>query len=282
MICIKISALYLLLFSAFAFIPCTARPMAGKPIQDMPMKASKIKMPDGEYIRMGAYSGGEKTEEWDIVTRIDRGKTARIYWQALNIRLKQKLPSHYTNFCTYNYTVDLENGNQLFSTYQNPVTNEKGVIRSVFRLNMEKSEVESETEIWDGNDIKNAKTRTPVRRGFAVIDPGMLFFAPRFLDVKGSGIIYICEPRGLKNPLPVFFRYIGKEKVKTPAGEFDTFKVSWIIADPFLAKLLQPYIKESFLWVEDSPRLLVVKTTGFNDTRYILEEVSTAGEKGWK
>lgn len=282
MTCIKISAMYLLLFSAFAFIPFTVRAMAGKPVQDMPMKASKIKMEDGEYIRMGAYTGGEKVEEWDIVTRINGGKTARIYWQALNTRLSQKLPGRYTDFSTYNYTVDLETGNQLFSTYQNPVTNEKGVTVSAFRLDTEKSEVESDIETWDGNDIKKIRTRTPVRRGFAVIDPGLLFFAPRFLDVKGPGIIYICEPRGLKNPLPVFFRYIGKEKVKTPAGEFDTFKVSWIIADPFLAKLLQPYVKESFLWVEDSPRLLVVKITGFNDTRYILEEVSTVGAKGWK
>ena len=169
----------------------------------------------------------------------------------------------------------MKTGNQLSSIYNNPVTNEKSVLRSSYLYDADKSEIISEAESWDGNELKKSRSRIPVRKGFPVFDPGALFYITRFLDITGPGIVYQCEPRFLKQPLPTSFKLIGRETVKTPAGEFKTFKVSMNIADPFLAKLVQPFTKDAFLWFEDYPRLLVVKVSGFGGAEYLLEEVST-------
>ena len=49
-------------------------PMGGKPVHDIPLKASQVKVQDGEYLRLANYIRGEKIGETYIVTRIDRNK----------------------------------------------------------------------------------------------------------------------------------------------------------------------------------------------------------------
>lgn len=249
--------------------------MGNKP-EDIPMKASKIKLEDGETIRMGTYVGGEKTEEWHMVARVDAKKNRiQIYWQVLNLSAKppQVLPAHYTDYGTFRYTIDLESGSQLSSVYQNPLTNDKGNLRSSFVLDAEKNEIDSLADYWDGYELKRIHSRIPVRKGYPVFDPGLIFFIPRFLDITGPGIVYLCEPRALKQPIPISFRFLGRETVRTPAGEFKTLKISMVIADPFLSKLMQPMLRESYIWLEDSPRLLIVKVSGLG-ADHILEEVT--------
>ena len=59
-----------------------------------------------------------------------------------------------------------------------------------------------------------------------------------------------------------------------PLGEFETLKYGIGITDPFLAQLLDSYVKEMSIWIEDAPRGLVIKTES-PEERYILEEIST-------
>ena len=101
--------------------------MGGKPV-DIPMKLSKIMIQDGEYIRMGNYTGGEKTGDTYIVTRIDKNKKrAEIYWQNVDLSRKQSLPAHYTNYNTWHYIFDLQSGRLLYSSYQTSLSMIKGL-----------------------------------------------------------------------------------------------------------------------------------------------------------
>ena len=253
--------------------------MGGKP-EDIPLKASKIKFEDGEYLRIGTYVSGEKTEESYIVSRIDTNKNrVEVYWQTVNLNRKQKLPGHYTDYNTYRFTIDLETGSPLSVIYQNPLTDDKGNIRSSDILSEDKSEIQSDSEYWDGYELKKIHSKIPLRKGYPIIlHPLTVFYTARFLDISSPGIAYLCWPQILKQPIPLSFIFLGRETVKTPAGEIKTIKVHWNVSDPFLAKLMQPYMNESFIWVEDSPRRLVVKAMN-PSAQLILEEVSTIKEK---
>ena len=55
------------------------------------------------------------------------------------------------------------------------------------------------------------------------------------------------------------FRVVKKELLETKAGRFNTLKIGFSSADPFISKLMDSYIKTTFIWVEDSERALIVK-----------------------
>ncbi len=266
----------LLVFSAAAVLSA----MGGKPV-DIPMKISKAKVLDGEYIRMGNYLGGEKTGYTYIVTRIDTNKNrAEIYWQNIDLIRKQNLPDHYTNYNTWHYIFDFQSGRLLYSSYQTAFTNDKGLTHSTFSLDEEKSEAQSDYEYWDGYEKKISHSKIPVQKGYPIVDMNSIVYFPRFLDITGSGLVYLCQPNVLKQTIPFTFTFIGKETVKTPAGEFKTIKASINLEDPFLAKLFAPYERELLIWIEDSPRRLFIKGVYAGGGEVIIEEVSTIREKG--
>ena len=107
-----------------------------------------------------------------------------------------------------------------------------------------------------------------------------IFYFPRFLEITGSGLIYLCQPNVLKQTIPFTFTFIGRETIKTPAGEFKTIRAYINLEDPFLAKLFEPYERELVVWIEDSPRRLFVKGVYAGGGEAVVEEVSTIMEKG--
>ena len=265
------------LFAVFSVNILTA--MGGKPIQDTPMKASKINVTDGEYLRFGNSTGGEKSMDTYIVTRVDdHKKTAEIYWQNLDLYAKQILPGHYTNYNSQHYKIDLQTGSLLYSSFYANLTNTKGLVHSEIIFDQEKSLINSLFEYWDGYELKKSQPKMTVRKGYPVIDMNLITYICRFLDVTGPGIVYLCQPNVLREPIPFSFSFIGRETVRTPAGEFKTVKVAINIADPFLAKLLTPYAKELMIWIEDSPRMLFVKGVYAGGWTFMLEEVSNIKE----
>jgi hypothetical protein len=253
----------------------------GSKITDIPMKSSKIKLEDGEYIRMGNYVGGEKIGEWHFAARVHKSENrAEFYEQELNLKTGQKLPSHYTNFKTYRYTVDLNTGSLISSFYQNPSTNEKRVQSSDFRLDEERNVINFSYGIWDGNSLKTSRYKIEVRKGYPICDMSSMAYITRFLDITGPGVVYLCVPDFLKEPLPIRFSYLGREIVHTTAGDFKTIKATFVVADPFLGKLLSPYMKDLTMWIEDSPRMLFVKSCSSVMGEIVLEEVSDIHKKG--
>lgn len=254
--------------------------MGNNSFKNTPLRASKIKIQDGEFIKMAHYTGGELSSEDYIVARLDENKNRlEIYWQSLNLKLKQKLPDHYTNFNTWHTTIDLQLGSVISSVYNNPVTNAKDLIRASVIRNEDSGEITSLDEYWDGANMKISRATMTTRKDFPIFDLNSTYYIVRFLDVATPGIAYLCIPQIFKNPIPATFNYIGKEVIKTPAGVFNTVKFTLIPTDPFLAKLMESYTKQGIIWMEDSPRRLLVKATA--PTGYtIVEEVSTIREKG--
>ena len=78
----------------------------------------------------------------------------------------------------------------------------------------------------------------------------------------------------VKEAVPVSARFIKKETIQIPLGKFETLKYGVGVTDPFLAQLLDSYVKEMSIWIEDAPRGLVIKTQSPAES-YILEEIST-------
>jgi hypothetical protein len=279
-ISMKILNIYLLSILFTFIIMNLLSGMSGMPVKNIPLKPSNIHIEDGEYIRMFSYVGNEKSEEWHIVVRINTNDNkAEIFWQVLNLSQKQVLPSNYTNYNTWHYIVNLKTGSIVSSLYQNPLTNAKGLIRYTFNYDEEKGEIQSYTEIWDGYELKSSRPKMTVNKGSPIFDANSTYYIVRFLDIIAPGLVYLCEPDFLKEALPVTFNFVGREIIQTPAGEFKTIKIALIPADPFMARLLQSYTREGFIWIEDSPRRLLVKATspfGYS----LIEEISTIRKKG--
>jgi hypothetical protein len=130
------------------------------------------------------------------------------------------------------------------------------------------------SKIWDGYDLRTKTTRVKLKPGYPVWDAASLaFVGARYLDLSGKGIVYGVYPTIVKDAVPISARYLKKETVETPLGKFETLKYGIGIIDPFLAQLLDSYVKEMSIWIEDAPRGLVIKTQS-PEEGYILEEIS--------
>ncbi len=256
----------------------------GSSIQNnIPYHHSKIKVQDGEFIRMTHYTSGEKSSVDYIVSRINTNTDRlEVYWQS-QLDMKQKIPEHYTNY-NMHITIDLQSGSVLYSSYINPETNNnsslaKGLIRASISLDEEAGVIHSVDEYFDGYTTKIMRGSMSTRKGYPTFDANSTYYIVRFLDITVPGIAYLCVPQVFKNPIPVTFKSAGRETIETPAGEFNTIKYVLLMADPFLSKLMEPYLKQGMMWIEDSPRMLLIKATG--PTGYtMVDEISTIQKKG--
>ena len=134
------------------------------------------------------------------------------------------------------------------------------------------------SKIWDGYDLRTQTMRVKLRPNYPVWDVASLaFVGSRFLDLSGKGIVYGVYPTVVKDAVPIRAHFIKKETIDTPLGKFETLEYGVGITDPFLAQLLDSYVKELNIWIEDAPRGLVIKTESPEDN-YILEGISTWGK----
>ena len=253
-----------LLFSILA-LPLFA--MGGK-IADVPLKPSAgLAIADGEFLQYTQTIHGEKNLDVYFVTRFLSNRTAVIYQQGIRNPLKEKLPENYTNYSSH-YLVSLDraalmesvgNYNTNRSTENEP-SGWKGEFYWHYLYNPANGAIEFEQKNWDGNEIKTKTFRMKSKPNYPHWDSisGSLF-AVRFLDFSKPGIMLFVVPQVLKEPLPVSFRLMGKEKITTKAGTFNTMKVGLIAADPFLGQLMAPYAKDMLFWIEESDRRLIVK-----------------------
>ncbi len=99
----------------------------------------------------------------------------------------------------------------------------------------------------------------------------------RFLDSRNGGICYSIVPEAVKGPIAVTCKYLLKESVETKAGTFNVNKFNFMMADPFIARLMDPYLKSIVYLVEDSDRSLVIKG-GMAGGMLVLEEISNVSQ----
>ncbi len=275
------------LASALMFSGC-----AGKFIP--PLKSyDKISIPDGEFLQYGKYVGGERTATIDFVSKIvsNTGNEAFLitYLDAARVNSDDRIPGNYSNYCSIK-TISLKTGSQMESVYNfsrmtNKNINSDKSLRDPSRFpgefyrhyTLRDGMMDMEIKTCLDGVIKDMRYREPVKRDYPVMDTDTaLLFSFRFLDIFKNGIFYAIVPAIIKEPLPLICRVAGKEKIKTAAGEFDTVKLAIVLGDPFLGGLMDNYLKNSCLWMENSGRRLLVKMEAAG-VKMELESVSNVG-----
>ena len=95
------------------------------------------------------------------------------------------------------------------------------------------------------------------------------FVGVRFLDIHSHGIFLALEPEIMKEPIPGFVNVVSKEVIETKAGKFDTTKYSMGIADPFIGKLLENYMKNTYIWVDDNSGRVIKIHSSIGEDAYL-------------
>lgn len=247
-----------------------------------------LKMESGETLRYKIVDSGDAGGEFKFVlffTNINGRRYAEIHHDGISYVKNERYPGSVTDYVArFRISVDdgvlEENGYGENGVRTNiPQFGEKIKEQIVYRksvLNRNSSVLFREIRTWDGLRVSSRKDKIPVKPGYPILDLGSgMIEGIRFLDIRKPGIAYFVVPEIIKEPLPLSFRIIGKEKIVTPAGTFDTIKVGFLIADSFLERLMQKFTDETVIWIEDSDRRLVVKMNNpMHD--FILEEIRPA------
>ena len=244
-----------------------------------PTKPRKILVEDGELLKYGTFVGGERYQDINIVSRFSAdGKTIKAYVGKHFIGTSVPMPKKYTYY-QRQFVISLATASMVrsFGDYYKEMVamNQTGEVAFDTEIDQVKNVAVYVSKIWDGFDLRTKTTRVKLKPGYPVWDvASMAFIGSRFLDLSGKGIVYGVYPTMVKEAVPVSARFIKKEAVQTPLGKFETLKYGVGVTDPFLAQLLDSYVKEMSIWIEDAPRGLVIKTQSPAES-YILEEIST-------
>ncbi len=271
--------LYLFLIQALSiFMFVLIAGCSGSFKSSVPIKIKALSIPDGEFLKYSKYVNGEKTSTSYFVGRIGPGRhDFTEYIEMVTAGAESNIPANYTNY-HYFIKMSLDTGSLIeqYSDYHD-LPQELKLKAPDFidlKIDYENHLASYVMKIRDKEEERVTYSKVKLKPGFPVWNMTSLLFAgPRLLDIKSKGLLYVIEPFYVKEPVPGTFKIIGKEVLETPAGRFDTLKVGFSSADPFLGKLLETYTQSLFFWIEDSPRGLIVKTQGDNNIN-ILDEVS--------
>ena len=126
------------------------------------------------------------------------------------------------------------------------------------------------SKIWDGYDLRTKTFRVRLKPNYPVWDAASLAFIgsrlPRPLG-EGCRLRPISDGRQRCGADQRAIHQEGDHRY-VPLGKFNTLKYGIGITDPFLAQLLDSYVKELSIWIEDAPRGLVVKTESPDGHQY--------------
>lgn len=267
--------LFVVLLTAISTMPCSA--------QDLPpVQPKKLLIEDGEFLKYGDFLGGERYQDVNIVSRYsaDR-KTMTVYVGKHFIGTNFPMPPNYTDY-QRQFVISLETASMLrsFGDYYKEylAENKTGEVAFSTVIDSARNVAVYVSKIWDGYDLRTQTMRVKLRPNYPVWDVASLaFVGSRFLDLSGKGIVYGVYPTVVKDAVPIRAHFIKKETIDTPLGKFETLEYGVGITDPFLAQLLDSYVKELNIWIEDAPRGLVIRTESPEDN-YILEGISTWGK----
>ena len=257
-----------------------------------PMRPNiELKIESGETLRYKIEDSGDAGGEFKfilILTNISGRQFAEIFHDGISYAKKEHYPDSMTNYLA-RFRISTSDGVLEESGYGEkgartnaPPFGEKIKEKTIYWksvLNRSSSIIFREIRTWDGMKVSARKDKIPVKPGYPILDLGSgMIEGIRFLDIKKPGIAYFVVPEIIKEPLPLSFRIIGREKIVTPAGTFDTIKIGFLIADSFLERLMQKFTQETVLWIEDSDRRLVIKMKNPMNN-FILEEIGHTGSE---
>ena len=258
----------------------------GEKVVIKPLNVKTAQIRDEEVLLYELYEGGELTAHFHYVTRYDSNAgIAYLYVDSQPIDGSFQIPKHYTNYSEFDM-VDIKNGTQLFyrrSSLDRYLTlKSKGTVYQETTFDYSNKIISSIEQIWDGYEMRNKKSKIPMKPGFQhwnIPMNALYAIGLRILDFSNPGIVYGIMPSVIKEPVPGRLKFIKKEEIKTKAGFFKTIKVGFQISDPFLGKLMESFTRETFLWIEDSPRALLIKDEEPGGWSFVLEKITTWKER---
>lgn len=265
----------LLILAFFGTILCSCS--KGNRIGQVPVKSRKLHIEDKEYLKYTKYVGGEKVDLVYFVARVDQANHNLIqYMDMQKIGTGDKMPFYYTNF-HYILKVNTENGYLEEAYFDYHDVPEFGIKLPEFidtKIDQEKNIATVVMKIKRDETVNTVRSTVKLKPGYPVWDmAGFMFLGTRCMDISNKGILYIVEPFYIKDPVPCTLNELGKEVIETKAGKFNTIKIGFIVTDPFLGSLISAYSQNFFVWVEDAPRSLIIKSQ-MNDNINLLDEIS--------
>lgn len=269
------------LFILMAFIAAGVFPMGGKAVK-IPMKPyPAIDIPDGLYIHYGNYTAGEKYgDTYMVIKKVKNGNGRilyRVYKDDIRLSSSGKLPADYTNWKS-SFLVDPKLGSVLEASENTGSENDDNRQFYHYKFYPDRGYVDFVSKSKKKSTTMERKYRVKVNPEFPAWDNLSMYYALSFLDDRGGGILYVINPSFFKEPLPFYFKHKANETIKTKAGTFHTSKAVMIVADTFLGSLMEPVLKGSAMWVEDSNRRLFIKAELAGYTAF-LEDISNVNVK---
>jgi hypothetical protein len=239
----------------------------GSKIEMVPMKVKVPDIKDMEYQKYAFYQGSELVRYFYYVTHLhEDGKTMDLGLSGYDISGPDtNMAKMFSGFRSI-YTFDLIHGTLICVKENNSNYNFTHSIKGNYATDID-FDYDYETlaanctmKSWDGYETAVQKSRIALKKGYShFYINNTLIMSVRMFDFTKPGIIYAVGPQVIKDPIPGTYRFLKKEEVTTPAGKYESYKIGMAIADPFMSKLLESYTKEVALWVEDSPRNIMVK-----------------------
>jgi len=233
---------------------------------------------DGESLEYYGYENGDLSRVTHFVSKVDSNTNITMFVDGTNIYSKlKKLSADYSNY-QYRFSFSYHYGTLLQSRdywlQQAKINGDKGEVGITLDIDLTNLRAVTEDFTWDGENLKTMTSRMELKKGYSYWDINSFgLIGMRFFDPEKGGIAYIIASHAAKEPVPVSFRYYGNETVDVPAGTFKTRKYGFTIADPFLNGLLGKFAGEYFIWMDTSPRALMVKSITMEGITYKLAKI---------
>ncbi len=286
---IKNTGIFFLTALLILFSVCGGFAMSGK-VQNIPMKTyTDLNIPDGEFLHYGGYRNEEKTgDSYQVIKIITNEKgniNYKIYQYIIFGDKNRKPPVSYMDWPSY-YSIDPKSGSVIESKTvyldTNNTTNEinvsmgfEGLLYWSYKYNAEKGFVEENTKTVHDTVTNTRNYKVYVNQDYPIWDAtSLIYYLGRFIDPDSPGIFYLVVPEIMKNPIPLSLRNVSTGTLETKAGIFRIKKEKVLSGDPFIGKLMEPFLKNWEIWVEDSSRRLIIKLHTPSDDYIMLEQIS--------
>jgi hypothetical protein len=243
---------------------------------DFAMKPrSVVDIPSGEALHYGVFEGGERVQEFRMISFFEGDSAARAYIDFYHLDSKKPAPSSYKEFLSYS-VVDLKNASIIsyhMDDYEYQVKQKKVEGAFTTDITYNGTTLTHISREWDGNEIHEAKSEfNDIEAGYPVWPaPAFMLWGGRVLEWNEGGSILTIVP-GQKRPFKSYIVIEGEETISTPAGRFETTKLRWRVSNFFLDLLMRVMTDKIYMWVEKGPKHRLIKMITPGDHVWILEE----------
>ena len=229
---------------------------SGKDEGEIPMQVREaFDIPDGEFLHYTGFVGGEKYSDLYMVAKHQDEKLLKVYIQEVLASAEREVPANYENYNTY-ILIDKTTGGLLkfyLDDSEYYVEQDKGKGMYFIDVDVERDTgmIAVTKKIWDGYESKESKaTMKNLDMTFPFWNQLTFpFWGMRLLDWSKPGVVFIWDPI-LKDPGKAKIDVLGEEKIETPLGSFNTYKMNWRISDPFIGALLKPIVTSVYYYFE--------------------------------